>query len=342
MGRVTHADTQRMMTWLLANRKEPYFTVTVQSASAPFNYSFTPYITAGESFWVDWGDGNEETYATASTAEKSHEYSSSGTYTVRMLGSVGINRVRIAPVNAGQAALVIGSNGNLDKLGTITSTTEMFRACPNLVMTELTGGITSIDYTAFYGCTNLALTSLPEGVTSIGNYAFQSCINLALTSLPEGVTSIGIYAFRDCTNLALTSLPANVTSMGNDAFRGCTNLTLTSLPEGVTSIDVRTFYGCTNLALTSLPANVTSIGSAAFQGCTNLALTSLPEGLTSIGQNAFRGCTGLTNLIFLGTPTSIASNAFIVSGVNLYVPWSSGEVPDAPWGAASVTYDYTP
>ena len=87
MGRVTHADTQRMMTWLLANRKEPYFTVTVQSASAPFNYSFTPYITSGTIILGGLGgDGSEETFIlTASTAEKSHEYSTPGTKTIRML-----------------------------------------------------------------------------------------------------------------------------------------------------------------------------------------------------------------------------------------------------------------
>ena len=273
MGRVTHADTQRMMAWLLASRKEPHFTVTVQSASAPFNYSFTPYITAGESFWVDWGDGSEETFTAVSSTEKSYTYNAPGTYTIRMRGSAGINRVRIAPMDAGQASLVIGSNGNLDKLGTITITAEMFRACPNLVMTELTGGFTSIGVNAFRDCTNITLTSLPEGVTSIGSATFLNCAKLALTSLPEGVTSIG-----------------------NNAFFNCTNITLTSLPEDV----------------------------------------------TSIGTNAFWGCTGLTNLVFRGTPTSIASNAFTGSGVNLYVPWSSGAVAGAPWGAASVTYDYTP
>jgi len=250
-----------------------YFTVTVQSSTAPFNYSFTPYITAGESFSVDWGDGSGETFTTASTAEKTHEYSGSGTYTIRMLGSAGINQVIISPMDPGRKALVIGSNGNLDKLGTITDTTNMFRLCPNLAMTKLTGGITSIDNEAFYGCTNVTLTSLPEGVTDIGENAFTSCIDLALTSLPEGVTNIGLNAFLDCPNLALTSLP---------------------------------------------------------------------EGVTNIGINAFYGCKGLTDLIFLGTPTSIGSDAFTLSGANLYVPWSSGAVAGAPWGAASVTYDYTP
>ena len=316
MSRVTHYDTQRMMAWLLS--KEPYFTVEVTSATAPFTYSFTPYITSGQSFWVDWGDGSEETFASASSSAKTHEYSSSGTYTVRMRGSVGINRVRIAPVDAGQAALVVGSNGNLDKLGTITVTNVMFRACPNLVMTELTGGITSIGDRAFYGCTNLALTSLPEGITSIGVAAFQST-NLALTSLPEGVTSIG-----------------------SSAFYNCTNITLASLPEGVTSIGINVFYGCTELALTSLPEGVASIGNYAFYDCTKLALTSLPANVTSIGNVAFCACKGLTNLIFLGTPTYIATNAFSASGANLFVPWSSGAVAGAPWGAASVTYDYTP
>ena len=47
-----------------------------------------------------------------------------------MLGSAGINRVRISPTNAGQAALIIGSNGNLDKLGTITNTSRMFQRMP--------------------------------------------------------------------------------------------------------------------------------------------------------------------------------------------------------------------
>ena len=319
MGIVTHYDIMQMLTWLPDSRKEPHFTVTVQSASAPFNYSFTPYITAGESFWVDWGDGSEETFTAVSSSEKTHEYSSSGAYTVRMRGSVGINRVRIAPVDAGQAALVIGSNGNLDKLGTITNTTDMFRDCPNLAMTELTGGITSIGVNAFYNCNNLALTSLPEGVTSIGYSAFLNCTNLALTSLPANVTSIGTSVFYNCPNLALTSLPANVTSIGTSAF-----------------------YGCTKITLTSLPAKVTSIGNSAFQSCTNITLTSLPANVTSIGASAFRDCKGLTNLIFLGTPTSISISAFSQSGVSLYVPWSPGAVADAPWGATSVTYDYAP
>ena len=320
MIRIPHYETVQMLTWLLTsrNRRKPYFTVTVQSASASFNYSFTPYITAGQSFWVDWGDGSRETYTTAGSSEKTHKYSTSGTYTVRMRGSAGINRVRISPTYEDQAALVIDSNGNLDMLGTITDTTDMFRACPNLVMTELTGGITSIDNSAFVNCPNLALTSLPEGITSIGSYAFFGCTSLALTSLPEGVTSISDHAFTH-TNLALTSLPA-----------------------GVTSISTGTFANCTKLALTSLPEGVTSISDHAFNGCTNLALTSLPEDVTSIGERAFFACKGLTNLIFLGTPTSISIPAFYDSGVHLYVPWSSGAVADAPWGAASVTYDYTP
>ena len=319
MGRVTHADTQRMMTWLLSNRKEQYFTVEVTSASAPFTYSFTPYITAGESFWVDWGDGNEDTFTTTSTAEKSHEYSTTGTKTIRMLGSAGINRVRISPTDAGQAALVIGSNGNLDKLGTITVTDNMFRACPNLVMTELTGGITSIGANAFRDCTSLALTSLPEGVTDIGESAFRECPNISMTSLPANVSSIGDYAFWGSTNLALTSLPAGIASIGVSAFRACVNITLTSLPEGITTISAIAFYGCTKLAL-----------------------TSLTEGVTAIGDYAFYECISIDNLIFLGTPTSMSPVAFTGSGANLFVPWSSGAVAGAPWGAASVTYHYTP
>ena len=75
------------MAWLLANRKEPYFTVTVQSASAPFNYSFTPYITCRRIVLGGlWGDGSEETFTTASTAEKkTHRTALRGPYTCACL-----------------------------------------------------------------------------------------------------------------------------------------------------------------------------------------------------------------------------------------------------------------
>ena len=118
-----------------------------------------------------------------------------------------------------------------------------------------------------------------------------------------------------------------------------------SLPEGLTSIGKYAFYGCSNLALTTLPESLTNIGSLAFNLCSNLALTTLPESLTSIGANAFNLCLKLKTITFNGVPNDVASNAFsnCYNLTTINVPWSEGEVANAPWGAtkATINYNYT-
>ena len=111
---------------------------------------------------------------------------------------------------------------------------------------------------------------------------------------------------------------------------------------GYTTIRPNAFYSCTNLALTSLPSGLTSIGTYAFSGCKNLALTSLPSGITRIGSNAFQGCTGLTSITFQGKPTVISSSAFngCTNLKTINVPWASGALSGAPWGAKNATIKY--
>ena len=114
---------------------------------------------------------------------------------------------------------------------------------------------------------------------------------------------------------------------------------------GYTAIRPYAFYYCRNLALTSLPSGITSIGAYAFSGCDILALTSLPSGITSIGEKAFYACNGLTSITFHGKPSSIALDAFLSCPYlkTINVPWASGEVANAPWGAtnATINYNYT-
>lgn len=141
------------------------------------------------------------------------------------------------------------------------------------------------------------------------------------------------------------TLPGDLTTIGYSAFSGCPNLALTSLPSGVTSISDYAFNNCPNLALTSLPSGMTNIGSYAFNGCRNLAITRLPPGITNIGFGVFANCTGLTSITFEGNPKTIHSSAFngCSNLTTIYVPWSQGQVANAPWGAskATIIYDYT-
>lgn len=89
----------------------------------------------------------------------------------------------------------------------------------------------------------------------------------------------------------------------------------------------------------------TAIRPYLFCSCGKLALNSLPSGLTSIGNSAFNSCTGLTSITFNGKPNSISSSAFngCANLKTINVPWASGEVANAPWGAtnATINYNYT-
>ena len=150
---------------------------------------------------------------------------------------------------------------------------------------------------------------------------YDSNGNLIAVNL-VGYTAIRPYAFRDCISLALASLPSSITNIGSHAFNSCQKLALTSLPSGLTNIE-----------------------QYAFHGCRSLALTSLPSGITSILDLAFNRCEGLTSITFKGKPNSIASNAFYncTNLKTINVPWASGEVANAPWGAtnATINYNYT-
>ena len=146
---------------------------------------------------------------------------------------------------------------------------------------------------------------------------------------------------RTVTNL---TLPNDLTTIGSHAFYGCKNLALTELPSGVTSIGDSAFARCSNLALTKLPSGVTSIGPSAFSYCSKLKLTEIPASVTVINNQAFMSCSSMTTITFKGKPNTIASGAFQSSGLKtIRVPWASGEVANAPWGAtkATIVYSYT-
>lgn len=137
-------------------------------------------------------------------------------------------------------------------------------------------------------------------------------------------------------------LPNDLTSIGGYAFYQCRNLALTELPSGVTSIGISAFYQCNSLALKKLPSGVTSIGAAAFAYCSKLKLTEIPASVTVINNQAFMRCDSMTEITFKGKPNTISSGAFTSSGLKtIRVPWASGEVANAPWGATNASILYS-
>ena len=206
---------------------------------------------------------------------------------------------------------------------------------------------------ADYLITDTELTSIADAIREKGGTTEQLMFPDGFISAVESIQSGGgggakepyIEETYDANGNLIGVNLVGYTTIRPYAFQGCTSLALTSLPSGLTSIGDNVFQGCTRLALTSLPSGITSIGYNAFYNCTSLALTSLPSGLTSIGINAFRNCTGLASITFNGKPGSIDSTAFnsCTNLKTINVPWASGEVANAPWGAtkATINYNYT-
>ena len=103
-----------------------------------------------------------------------------------------------------------------------------------------------------------------------------------------------------------------------------------------------TFDKCANLTALAIPAGTTTVSDYAFRDCSSLALVELPSSITRVTGGAFLRCSGLLYVTFLGTPTSISATAFnnCTNLTDIYVPWSEGEVADAPWGATNATIHY--
>ena len=83
------------------------------------------------------------------------------------------------------------------------------------------------------------------------------------------------------------------------------------------------------------------IGDATFADDVSLPNEIVMPNVTKIGSNAFIRLNGSRTYKFGKKVTSIASNAFNLAGAtDIYVPWSQGEVANAPWGATNATIHY--
>lgn len=86
--------------------------------------------------------------------------------------------------------------------------------------------------------------------------------------------------------------------------------------------------------------------SFSLQYCRKAMINVVPIGVVSLNADVFVYCEKIKDITFLGTPTSMDSRAFRLSSLEtIRVPWSEGEVANAPWGASStaqIIYNYTP
>ncbi len=172
----------------------------------------------------------------------------------------------------------------------------------------------------------------------------------------SGYAKIPNNAYKQQTYLTSVSINDTTTSIGNSAFYQCTKLENVTLPETLTTIVTSAFYGCTKLATINFPSNLTTINPQAFSNCRALTEVHFTSDVKVISSGAFSGCTGIKTVIFpylgknsydflsgLYTRPAITGAFTGCTGItDIYVPWSSGVVSGAPWGAtnATVHYDY--
>ena len=138
---------------------------------------------------IDWGDGNVETFGTASTVVNTHNYTDGIDYHLISLSNYTL---------VGESA---------------------FHNCNGLTSVIIVNGVKSIGYNAFKGCDGLTNVIIPGSVTSIAKYAFQNCSGLTSVTIPDSVTIIDNRAFFGCNKLKTIRISAiNPPALGHNVF----------------------------------------------------------------------------------------------------------------------------
>ena len=291
------------------------FFITTTSNTTSFKF----YLSAAGEFYVDWGDGtrNKITRTNTQELEYSHNYSTAGTYTIKIGGkatayntSSNIAAIAFSNPSYSQYAYNIASiDGSLGAIfGTLSSDTNnqprFYRTF--YVAYNMTGSIPANLFTGISGApaSNMFYSTFSDcsGLTSIPSDLFAGI---------SGAPADGMFyeTFRNCRGL--TSIPAGL-------FAGISG-------KPASDMFVGTFYGCTGL--TSIPAGLFAGISGApaeymfantFYGCT---------GLTSIPENLFGNISGTAQYrmfrLTFNNCTSLTGPSARINGQYLYKIWPS-------------------
>ena len=185
--------------------------------------------------YIDWGDGSVEKL-TSNISQKSHTYSSAGTFTVKISNNI----TSFAP-----------SYNNSTWYGTTSQNRYTFNR-----MISTGSNINSLPSYAFYYCQKMKDIDFMEtcftNITSLPSYCFYYCSGLTSIQGVTRYTSLGDYCFQYCTGLS------GVQDLSNFKFTSLTNSYV--------------FANCSNVKRWILPTifNGTTFGSYMFYNNTQL------------------------------------------------------------------------
>ena len=100
-------------------------------------------------------------------------------------------------------------------------------------------------------------------------------------------------------------------------------------------------FGYKDFGGKAIVCNAILVGGSLCEGGKNLTSIKYTRANT-IGSDQVYGVSSVTQIIINSTPQSISNIAFRNANalVDIYVPWSEGEVAGAPWGAKNATIHY--
>ena len=223
--------------------------------------------------------------------------------------------------------------------------------------------LTTIQKDAFQGCDNLAFMDIPASVTYIGSEVFDQTPSVESLTVAEG--NINYYSSNNCIidiksgtllygcKSSIIPETENVTRIGEHAFWGCSGLKTLVIPTNIVSLENYCLSTCTGITELELPAGLTNLGIMALYN-TSIKEITIPRHVTNVGMYCFGNCNELETVTFTtvdrnattGVPDITIHKSAFASGngptpvKDIYVPWSEGEVADAPWGADDAMIHY--
>ena len=266
---------------------EPFkFQLTV---SAGQTYGLPLFSVAGTqpNIIVDWGDSSESTVTDVNDANRFHTYTSGGTYTISIIGSLPGFRVDNDTYKLLYSAILEWGNVGLRSLN--------FYGCVNITsIPSATNGLSRVTQwnNTFRGT---SITSIPSGLFSFSTAAEEFVDTFSFTT----ITSVPNNLFDNNTNASSFASTFNactsLVTVPNELFRYNTNvINFSSTFRNNRALEnIPTFQYNQNVSIFLNIFNMSSTNNGSSNWGNVEALWSRsPEPL---GVNAFNNCTGVTN-----------------------------------------------
>ena len=194
--------------------------------------------------------------------------------------------------------------------------------------------VTEIAASAFVNSTSDIY--IPTTIKTVGSSAFNA------PSAKLHIVDLESYMNIDFANSYATS-PFTKVSSSNIYIENDNSGNLI-IPEGITTVKMRAFQSNSTtpyIKSIKFPKSLTTIGTLAFSAI-GVEELIIPATVTHIDAAAFEVAPKLISVIFEGTPISLSATTFQNSNAitDIYVPWSTGKIAGAPWGAKNATIHY--